>query len=134
MGYRVSASKHTSNTENKVPDMAKITALENLKKSLSPTNHIKKTPLILAACYNNLYAVEYLVTLGCDINVTDSLGNTALMLASEKGFYEIVQFLLENGANCELENLQGLTAMNLAVKNGNSRVGILIYKHINNYG
>lgn len=129
-----SASKHTSNTENKVPDMAKITALENLKKSLSPTNHIKKTPLILAACYNNLYAVEYLVTLGCDINVTDSLGNTALMLASEKGFYEIVQFLLENGANCELENLQGLTAMNLAVKSGNSRVGILIYKHINSYG
>ncbi|KID66873.1 Ankyrin repeat-containing domain protein, partial [Metarhizium hybridum] len=71
---------------------------------------------LLALAVPNGYrkAVEYLLELGSNVNVTDAKGRTPLMEAALWGHPKIVELLLEAGADSSLKDRRGMTAGNLA--------------------
>ncbi len=60
------------------------------------------TPIMVAAEYNNLEAVKYLVNIGANVNDTDEYGRTALFYACEmmidSNKIDIIKYLIEHGA------------------------------------
>ena len=58
-----------------------------------------ETALGLAASYNDEHMVEYLLSLGADVNVVDLQGRTAAMRACEFGHVESVRILAEAGTD-----------------------------------
>ncbi|MCY3997859.1 MAG: ankyrin repeat domain-containing protein [Flavobacteriaceae bacterium] len=69
------------------------------------------TPLILAAYYNQVEIVKFLLNRSININHQDHSGNTALMGACFKGYKEVVLILLEHGADCNIKNYNQATAL-----------------------
>ncbi|MAI97111.1 MAG: hypothetical protein CML37_00235 [Rhodobacteraceae bacterium] len=77
---------------------AKILEGENIMGSASDTfgGH---TPLHLAAAFGAPYMVEFFLSKGIDVEVSDSVGRTPLLYASNWGTADIMRLLIENGAN-----------------------------------
>lgn len=59
------------------------------------------TPLIWAASYGQLAAVNLLCEQGAQVNYRGPNGETALMLACANGHVHVVRALLANGANID---------------------------------
>ncbi len=57
-----------------------------------------KTPLMASARCGNIAVVEFLLSLGANIEATKN-GKTALTLAATRGHSHVVELLLEGGAN-----------------------------------
>lgn len=73
------------------------------------------TPLILAAKYNNFFAINEFLARGAHIDVQDTVaGMTALTYAAKFGHLRIVSALLAKGADSLLRNFEGKMAMELA--------------------
>ncbi|KID77395.1 uncharacterized protein G6M90_00g097810 [Metarhizium brunneum] len=70
--------------------------------------------LALAVPNGHRKAVEYLLELGSNVNVTDAKGRTPLMEAALWSHPKIVELLLEAGADGSLKDRRGMTAGNLA--------------------
>ncbi|KAK9439217.1 ankyrin repeat protein [Metarhizium brunneum] len=70
--------------------------------------------LALAVPNGHRKAVEYLLELGPNVNVTDAKGRTPLMEAALWSHPKIVELLLEAGADSSLKDRRGMTAGNLA--------------------
>lgn len=80
-------------------------------------NNFKETPLMIAADYNNKYAVGLLVQKHPEtINLQDDKGDTALMYAIREGYHPIVDMLLASGANPLLDNKEDQTALMIAAR------------------
>ena len=77
---------------------AKILEGENIMGSASDTfgGH---TPLHLAAAFGAPYMVEFFLSKGIDVEVSDSVGRTPLIYAANWGTADIMRLLIENGAN-----------------------------------
>ena len=69
--------------------------------------------------YGSPKAVEYLMGLGVDINVTDPLGNNSLMIAVQNPDRDMVEFLLKQGVDVYHLNMKGLSAIDIAGIAGN---------------
>lgn len=73
------------------------------------------TPLDCAAFEGKTEAIEYLVSVGADINHQGPVfSNTALILASMNGHEDAVKYLLSIGASTTLKNKGGKTASDVA--------------------
>jgi hypothetical protein len=77
-----------------------------------------KGAIHMAAWRGSLANVEYLLDLGCDINLISlrqySYGKTPLHFALTQNRDDIVQLLLKRGANCKIVNNYGQSALSLA--------------------
>lgn len=69
------------------------------------------TPLILAAYFDKLPIVKFLLENKAPIDATDSSGNTALIGVSFKGNIELMTCLIENGANINAINNNGTSSL-----------------------
>lgn len=65
------------------------------------TDHIKNTPLILAASNGHLKVVRLLVESGANIHAENHLHGTAMTVADAKGYADIVAFLEDAERNYE---------------------------------
>jgi uncharacterized protein len=68
-----------------------------------------KTPLLIAACENELAAVEALVKAGANPNVRSSEGDTPLRACAEVGNVRMASLLLGAGATQTINDWGGLT-------------------------
>ncbi|MCF6776219.1 ankyrin repeat domain-containing protein [Thiotrichales bacterium 19X7-9] len=73
-----------------------------------------QTPLHLAAMFNQLEIINYLLDHGADINARDRYGNTALFYAVLNGHLSIVEQLLWRGAEANTINQDGDTPLHEA--------------------
>lgn len=79
-----------------------------------------------AASNGNLNVVQYLLSLGMNINEESKEKNTPLIMASLNGHHDIVSYLLDQGADIEFKNEQGNTALLAASYKNQSRVVVLL--------
>ncbi len=78
------------------------------------------TALHVAAGYNQLATIHFLLRHGADLSITDSDGKTPLHRAVEKGHTAIVTALLNNGANVHAVDSDGKTPQQLAQQEGHA--------------
>ena len=87
------------------------------------------TALMLAAHAQNIKVVEFLLDIGADIKLTNTLGSNCLMLAAEEGHLDIVKMLHEYDSKRESEKKDwlirgttknGQTALMLAIESDNN--------------
>jgi ankyrin repeat protein len=79
----------------------------------------RKTPLHIAAEWDNVEVAEVLVGGGAAVDAQDSSGNTALSIASEWGSMRMVRMLVEAGASVNMADKQwGLTPLHRAARKG----------------
>lgn len=85
------------------------------------------TPLAASATAGKVEVVEYLVSLGADLNSKSGLlERTALANAAEMGHYEIVRFLISQGAKTDILDRDSLTAAEIARRNFHHDIGTYI--------
>ena len=96
--------------------------LESIRKGvgenpelLHATDSRGATPLIMAAYYNHIPVVRYLLDQGARIDEKDGSGNTALMGVCFKGYEEMAKVLIEAGADINARNGMGGTCLIFAV-------------------
>lgn len=85
-------------------------------------------PLMLAAYWGHVEALELLLSGGADPNTTDLFGNTVLMAAAFKGHMPVVRRLLMAGADAMRGNHGGLDACGLALAYGHVEVSALLHQ------
>jgi len=83
-------------------------------------------PLIRAAYFGDIPAVERLLAAGADIEETDERGRTPLMWAAYKGRTAVVRLLLSKGARIEAVSRAGVTALIAAGQGGDPEVTTLL--------
>ncbi|KAF9565220.1 ankyrin [Agrocybe pediades] len=66
------------------------------------------TPMHAAASYGHIHVLEYLISRGGDVNITDSDGDTPLYTVEN---VETARFLVEHGAVVARQNLEGISAI-----------------------
>lgn len=78
-----------------------------------------------------LALVKYLLSLGVDINSTDTEGQSVLTSASQnrKCPNEIIEYLLANGANVNITDINGHTPLIFACENGQTEAIKILVKH-----
>lgn len=69
-----------------------------------------RTPLMIAAYFNDTAAIENLIRRGAPIDARDTLGRTALMYAIFGEAPSAMELLMKSGARSEAETLSGWTA------------------------
>ncbi|CAC5391034.1 unnamed protein product [Mytilus coruscus] len=62
--------------------------------------------------------IEFLINLGCDVNVIDSDGRSPLYTASERGFTNVVKLLLNHHCDVATDSLNMYCPLTVACKNG----------------
>lgn len=83
--------------------------------AVNATNASGRTALHNAANGGHLSCVQYLVSKGAEINLTDSkLRLTALHLSAAAGNDKIISCLIENGADITISDAKGRTAQQLS--------------------
>jgi hypothetical protein len=75
----------------------------------------KKTPLMVATCFEAERAVVQLIERGANIEEVDEYGTTALHFAAIIGSKSICNILRQNGVNVNAQNKDGYTPLMLAV-------------------
>jgi ankyrin repeat protein len=80
------------------------------------------TPLQLASYNGHLPVVEFLVSIGVDVNSKGRGGWTALHMACSQGHLATVKFLVSKGANPIATTNREYTPLNYALANGHLNV------------
>ena len=108
-------------------DLEKVKALvnanPNLVNSKDPTGGPGlhgETPLHLAACYNRMNIVKFLLAKKADVNTRDDEGMTPLYVAALAGHKDVAELLLANGADVNSKGNDGETPLHAAARNGRS--------------
>lgn len=94
--------------------------------TLTPTN---ETALYLAAQYNKLDIVRYLISCELPIEAQNSRNETALSIAIKYEYYEVAELLLENGANINTRRTNGDSPLFAAVFDNRLHTVNFILKH-----
>ena len=71
----------------------------------------KDSALLLAVQKNQYKCAELLISLGCDVNLSNCYGNTPLHEAAHLGFVELTALLLQHGADRKVANHKGSTPL-----------------------
>ena len=69
---------------------------------------------------------EYMIKLGCDINLRNKADLSPLMLSAKKGNKKIFELLINKGANINDKNILGETPLSLAQANHHEELAMLI--------
>lgn len=87
------------------------------------------TPIMYEVYMNNMDNVEFLLSVGADVNYQRNLdGYTSLHWAAQKSDLKMIKLLLDSGAQTEIKNTNGQTAMDLAKQRGDDEVLELLQK------
>ncbi len=88
----------------------------------APLGNVKNTALHVASDCGNSDIVEFLLSLGADIEARDKHGSTPLHLAALAGNDEIVEQFVMAGANLDAQDRSGWTPLHEAASKGHSSV------------
>ncbi|KAF9521678.1 ankyrin repeat-containing domain protein [Crepidotus variabilis] len=82
--------------------------LDRVKASLSPNvpDPFTYTPMHAAASYGQIHVLEYLLSRGGDVNITDNEGDTPLYTVEN---VETARWLLQHGAVVARQNVEGIS-------------------------
>ena len=69
---------------------------------------------MMAAYFDYLDVLQFLLDRRIDINATEHIGDTALILAAQQGSVRCVRELIKRGANKDHVNIKGQTALDKA--------------------
>jgi len=86
------------------------------------------TPLMSTLFSRGLYAAEFLIAMGADVNAQDNNGATALHLASCAGHLGLAELLIRHGADIHIVDVDGVTPLFEACKVNPEIVRILVAK------
>lgn len=75
-----------------------------------------RTLLMHAACYQNLFIAQQLISMHCNVTIQDNAGNTALHYAAQNNHSALAQELLKSGANIHSHNNDGHTPFDYAAQ------------------
>jgi len=73
--------------------------------------------------------VEYLVSIGADVNHSDFEKRSPLICAVYSGEIDVVKFLLNNGALIHAQDINGKSALSYAVRNGDKDLIALLVSY-----
>lgn len=90
---------------------------------------LKETPLMLAARFNVVDVVEFLVERGASLEYEDDMGFTALHHAAMGGKSENILRLIEFGCKASKVNYHKSSAIHLAAENGHTEAVRLLLEH-----
>ena len=85
-------------------------------------NFTFESALFKAAKAGHNEAIQFLFTLGGDVDYFNEEGITALMIASKGGYEQIVLSLVSAGANVNIQDNEGWTTLMIASENGHTQV------------
>ena len=89
---------------------------------INSQNSFGWTPLIVATYNNNVKVVEYLISVGADINITNYNGTNLLMYAKEAyirtGDRTLFDLLVKKGLNCSKKDLYGKNVIDYIKEQG----------------
>ena len=77
-------------------------------------NKNKETPLITALNNKGIECAEFMVKLGCDINLRNKGDLSPLMMTAKIGNKKLFELLLSKGANINDKNILGETPLSIA--------------------
>lgn len=110
-------------------DLAKVKTLIGKGVDVNqPDDFFGFTPLIHAAHKrDNQEMIQFLISVGSDVNYTTKDGFTALMSAAERGNTQAVVLFIKNGANVNYQAPNGFTSlMSAAINNKPEVVNLLL--------
>ncbi|VDO05956.1 unnamed protein product [Rodentolepis nana] len=87
------------------------------------------TPLHLAAGYNNLEVVEFLLAAGADVNAQDKGGLIPLHNASSYGHVDVAAILIRHGTSVNAVDKWGYTPLHEAAQKGRTQLCSLLLAH-----
>lgn len=87
------------------------------------------TPLHLAAGYNNLEVVEFLLAAGADVNAQDKGGLIPLHNASSYGHVDVAALLIRHGTSVNAVDKWGYTPLHEAAQKGRTQLCSLLLAH-----
>ncbi|MBU8891950.1 MAG: ankyrin repeat domain-containing protein [Bacteroidales bacterium] len=108
---------HTSVRNGELELVKKIIEKDN--SIIDYANHLRSTPLIVAASLNQVEICNYLIDNNADVNVANANGSTAIQFASLNGRLDLVKKLIEKGAKVIVWNNLGRNAIHYAAFSGN---------------
>ncbi|PIN26052.1 26S proteasome regulatory complex, subunit PSMD10 [Handroanthus impetiginosus] len=104
-------------------DLMEVLCLGYVDIDLNSINSHGQTALHLAAINNHMEALQFLVSVGSDIDIADEEGYTPLHYAASEGHFETVEYLLNHSVFAKhAVTKEGKTAFCLAVEKGNSHL------------
>ncbi|XP_073138364.1 protein VAPYRIN-LIKE-like [Henckelia pumila] len=113
---------HAAAAMNRV-DLLEILCLGYADMELNSVNSQGQTALHLAAIHGQVEALQFLVSIGSEVDVTDHQGWTPLHYAANEGQAEAVEYLLNNSVFAKhAVTKEGKTAFALAVDQGYSHL------------
>lgn len=85
-------------------------------------NLYRQTPFLSAVAANRPEIVKLLVSLGANVNQTDSLGQTGVHLCAVSGNKRILDILMRAGADCRTIDVNASSPYHKAMEGGNMKV------------
>lgn len=98
-----------------LPELQRVIERDHAK--VDAVNTVGMPILSTYVFWNRRPEVEYLVSMGADVNKTTLAGNTPLSIATLRNYPDLVRYLLECQANPHIQNREGKTALHLALQN-----------------
>uniref|UniRef100_A0A672JFM3 Transient receptor potential cation channel, subfamily A, member 1b n=1 Tax=Salarias fasciatus TaxID=181472 RepID=A0A672JFM3_SALFA len=92
-----------------------LSSVDHVEDVINLTDGAHQTPLHRATIFDHTELVEYLISLGADLNSVDCKGNTPLLQATSCGAWKTVILLLSKGANVSVKDNSGCNFLHLAL-------------------
>lgn len=93
--------------EGDIKEVSKIASKMELDKPVDLEHGM--TGLMLAAKFNRVHILKYIILKGADVDAVDAEGNTALMHAVNNMSFESLRVLVENGADMDRKDNNGIS-------------------------
>ncbi|CAN9506114.1 unnamed protein product [Ophioblennius macclurei] len=92
-----------------------LSSVDHVEDVINLTDGAHQTPLHRATIFDHTELVEYLISLGADLNSVDCKGNSPLLQATSCGAWKTVILLLSKGANVCVRDKSGCNFLHLAL-------------------
>ncbi|XP_001493514.2 transient receptor potential cation channel subfamily A member 1 [Equus caballus] len=93
-----------------------ISSFSGSSDIVNAVNGNQETPLHRASLFDHYELADYLISVGADINSTDSEGRSPLILATTSASWNIVNLLLSKGARVDIKDHLGRNFLHLTVQ------------------
>jgi len=108
-------------------DITKLKSISGKKTNWNEHDKYHRTALHLASSRAYTEVLEYLLSVGANVNVSDGEGKTPLMKACEISATKAVEVLLKGGAQTNVFDVNHVSPMHIASVIGNVEIGYLLY-------